>query len=171
MTVVVNFFGGPGVGKSTMAAGLFFEMKRAGHSVELITEYAKDLTWEERFGALSNQVRVFGEQLERLRRVCNKVTFAITDSPLMLSTIYAPPEYPPAWYPFVVETFNKFKNRNFFIRRGDRPYDPAGRNQSEGEAKVIDAKIEKTLFRYNLPFSVIHLDTLIRDDLLPLVTR
>ncbi len=38
-------FGGPGTGKSTSAAGLFFKMKLAQMEVELVTEYAKDLVW------------------------------------------------------------------------------------------------------------------------------
>jgi len=40
-TKVINLFAGPGAGKSTTAAGLFAEMKRANVDVELVTEYVK----------------------------------------------------------------------------------------------------------------------------------
>lgn len=43
MTSVINLIGGPGSGKSTTAAGLFFRMKSMGVRCELVTEYAKEL--------------------------------------------------------------------------------------------------------------------------------
>ena len=46
-TVVINLFGGPGCGKSTIAAELFAILKKQGYEVELVTEYAKDKVWEE----------------------------------------------------------------------------------------------------------------------------
>ena len=36
---VINFCGGPGSGKSTAAAGLFYNMKIAGYNVELTDEF------------------------------------------------------------------------------------------------------------------------------------
>ena len=39
---VINFYGGPGVGKSTKAAGMFYKMQLAGYSVELVNEFAKE---------------------------------------------------------------------------------------------------------------------------------
>ena len=45
----VNLFGGPGIGKSTTAAGVFNLLKLHGIETELITEFAKDLVWEERY--------------------------------------------------------------------------------------------------------------------------
>ena len=44
---VINFFGGPGCGKSTTAAELFAKMKKANYKVELVHEVAKDFIWEE----------------------------------------------------------------------------------------------------------------------------
>ena len=47
MTRVINLLGAPGAGKSTAAAGLFYRMKKEFLSVELVTEYAKDLIYPE----------------------------------------------------------------------------------------------------------------------------
>lgn len=43
MKLVINFFGGPGCGKSTMASRLFSELKSKGVKCEYVTEYAKDV--------------------------------------------------------------------------------------------------------------------------------
>ena len=48
LKMIINIFGGPGVGKSTVAADLFVIMKKEGYSVELVTEYAKELTYEKK---------------------------------------------------------------------------------------------------------------------------
>lgn len=66
--LVVNLFGGPGSGKSTCAAGVFTLLKLSGVNAELVTEYAKDLTWEKRHVTLANQHYIFGKQLQRLKR-------------------------------------------------------------------------------------------------------
>ena len=39
MTKVINLFGGPGAGKSTIASGLFYHMKIAGYNVEMTGEW------------------------------------------------------------------------------------------------------------------------------------
>ena len=46
MTKVINLFGGPGVGKSTIAAGLFYNMKIAGYNVEAPQEWCKQKVYE-----------------------------------------------------------------------------------------------------------------------------
>ena len=71
---VINLFGGPGAGKSTTAAGLFFFMKSDSSfdkSVELVTEFAKDLTYAERFKELQgdNQLYITSKQHSKLHRI------------------------------------------------------------------------------------------------------
>lgn len=50
----INIFGGPGVGKSTISSGLFYQMKTRGYKVEFISEYAKDLTYGKDFVKLKD---------------------------------------------------------------------------------------------------------------------
>jgi adenylate kinase family enzyme len=66
MMKVINLFGGPGSGKSTLAAGLFERMKIQGLSVELVTEYAKDMVWERRGNILDDQLYILAKQHRRL---------------------------------------------------------------------------------------------------------
>lgn len=57
--IVVNLFGAPGAGKSTGAAYIFSLLKMAGVNAELVTEFAKDKTWEHNTKALDNQVYMY----------------------------------------------------------------------------------------------------------------
>jgi hypothetical protein len=41
MTKIINLFGGPGIGKSTQAAGLYYEMKKLNMNVEMPYEFPK----------------------------------------------------------------------------------------------------------------------------------
>jgi ATP:corrinoid adenosyltransferase len=65
---VINIFAGPCAGKSTTAAGLFYLMKVSGYNVELVTEYAKDMTWEGRHNILGDQLYILAKQNRRLER-------------------------------------------------------------------------------------------------------
>ena len=80
-TLVVNLFGGPGCGKSTLMAGIFHQLKIQGYDCEMVTEFAKDIVWEERTELLKEQIYVFTNQNYRLFRVNGKVDIIITDSP------------------------------------------------------------------------------------------
>ena len=46
--------GAPGAGKSTLAAYTFAKLKMMNVNCELVTEFAKDKTWEKNFTVLSN---------------------------------------------------------------------------------------------------------------------
>ena len=66
--LVVNLFGGPGCGKSTVAALLFGKLKQHGVNCEMALEYAKDKVWEESFKTLEDQIYIFGKQLHKIWR-------------------------------------------------------------------------------------------------------
>jgi ABC-type dipeptide/oligopeptide/nickel transport system ATPase component len=150
-TLIVNLFGGPGTGKSTTAAGIFHLLKSGGMNAELVTEFAKDLTWEQRHGALAVQPYVFGKQLMKLERLMGQVDVIVTDSPILLSAVYASRKYPPEFTTTVVKIFSKMNNLNILLGR-KKEYNPGGRNQTEAEAKLIDKKIGRVLKKYNIPF-------------------
>lgn len=147
--LVVNLFAGPGAGKSTVAAGVFAGLKNVGISAELVTEFAKECAWEGRTGPLSCQPYVFGEQLWRTERLRDKgVEVVVTDSPLLLNAVYAPPGTPTAF----LETVWAYHRRqatggrqlNVFLRRVKR-YDPRGRFQTADEASELDGRILELL--------------------------
>jgi adenylate kinase family enzyme len=141
--LVVNLFGGPGCGKSTMAARIFSDLKMAGVNCELVTEYAKRKTWEESFKTLQNQIYVFGKQQFSMW-VCSKhVDVIVTDSPLLLSCIYGNDS---VLNNLVLQEFNKYQNINIFVKRAST-YVEVGRNHTEEEALEKDAEIKSLLIR------------------------
>ena len=90
----MNLFGGPGSGKSTFMANLFYHLKCRGVEVEMAPEFAKDLVWEERVQYFDEQIYIFAKQLHRINRVNGKVDVCISDSPLQNFYIYLKEEYP-----------------------------------------------------------------------------
>lgn len=138
---VINLFAGPGVGKSTTAAGLFNLMKNRGHRVELVTEFAKDLTYARDWESRKNQLYMLGVQDQRLRRLVGQVDWAITDSPLPLGLAYAGEEYGRWFREATLGAWGRYHNRNVFLHRA-KPYAGYGRDQTETEAESLDIQIQ-----------------------------
>ena len=156
--IVVNLFGPPGVGKSTGAADIFSVLKKAGVNAELVPEFAKDKTWEHNTKALGVQEYVFGKQSYRLARCRDDVDVIVTDSPLPLSIIYNHnPALGEAFNEVVFSIFNTYNNLNYYINRV-KPYNPAGRNQTEEESDALNAPIKRLLSEYNISYTEINGD-------------
>lgn len=142
-TLTVNLFAGPGVGKSTIAAAVFSELKWMGVDCELVREYAKDLVWEKRTKTFEDQIYLFGKQHYRLFSVIGQVKIVITDSPIILAIIYDE-EKRDSLLKLVMEEHHKCYNMNILLER-EKPYNPNGRNQTEEEAIKVDKKIKTFL--------------------------
>ena len=143
--IVINLFGAPGSGKSTAAAYIFARLKMLGYNCELITEYAKDKTWEGNTTALSCQEYIFGKQSFRMMRCRDKVEIIITDSPLPLGIFYNEnPVLDHSYEEMVLKVFYSYHNFNYFLTRC-QPYNPIGRNQTQAEADAIGDKIQMFL--------------------------
>jgi hypothetical protein len=151
LTIVVNFFAGAGGGKSTLSADIFSRLKKLNVETELALEFAKDLVWEEN-ESLKNQIYVFGNQLQRIERVNNKVDVIVTDSPLLLSIIFRPNHIPKTLDKLVLETFNSYNNVNYFIERSHQ-YNPNGRLEKTVEEAIIkDNQIKQLLVNNNIQY-------------------
>lgn len=152
---VINLFGGPGSGKSTLAAGLFYEMKKKGINCELVTEFAKEMVWDDNKKVLARQNKLLAIQEERLNMLEGKVDYAITDSPLLLGLFYAPKGYDRAFANFCFAEFKKYNNVNYFLSSVDLRYCKTGRIQNEVEAKTIGFSILTFLTSMEIPFETI----------------
>lgn len=150
---VINMFAGPSSGKSTTAAAVFSLLKIHGVNAELITEFAKDLTWENRHFTLGNQSYIMAKQYHRMWRVRNQVDVMVTDSPLLLSLVYNESQ-PQCIRESTLHHFNEFNNINYYLKRV-KPYNPLGRNQTEEEARELDNQIRKVLFRCDIKYQMV----------------
>lgn len=173
--LIVNMFGGPGSGKSTTAAGVYYNMKMLHIDVQLVVEYAQELTFEEHFHALKDQTRILGEQHKRIRRLEGKVDCVITDSPFLMGIAYMaysnkPP--PASFVPYVVDLFGQYDNMNFYLERGNGPYRKIGRYHSEEEAYEKDIEIRGLLDTHNVPYEIVKSDgTCVQEILIRVVNR
>lgn len=162
MSLIINFFGGPGIGKSTQASGLFTEMKKKHMDVEITYEFPKIIAWEENYLAIKDQFYITANQHRNISRLYNKVKYVIVDSPIILGLIYkdrysVEPEYPAMFYDesfdiFILNLFKKYESLNILLTRNDSVYDENGRFQDLKEAKEIDDDIRNRLITNNIPF-------------------
>ena len=148
---VINLYGGPGTGKSTTAAGLFYLMKREGFKVELITEYAKELVYSDADKILSDQIHVCAEQHHRLHRLKKTgVEYVIMDSPILLSVYYAKYGSLPRYITktLAYSLYPLYDNFDVFIKR-TKPFVKLGRKGNEQEAKDADEGIRELLLKFD----------------------
>jgi hypothetical protein len=153
--IVLNLFGGPATGKSTLAA-LVYAVLKTRHAplvAELTTEFAKDLIWEGRHVAL-RQAYVLGEQAQRIERAIGQVDVIITDSPVLLSCVYRPAEYPSCFDEFTFWLHARYPSCNVLLRRptSRRAFETQGRIHDETQSKRIDQQILALFARHAIPF-------------------
>lgn len=154
-TLIVNLFGAPSSGKSTAAAFIFAQLKMAGLDCELVTEFAKDKTWEENWSSLKNQAYIFGKQYRRMERVWGKVDVIITDSPLMTSIVYNDrPELGEPFQDMIMDVHNNYNNMNFLLFRNT--YEKGeGRTQDQSAAREIHNKILQMLAHFEVDYDIL----------------
>lgn len=154
---VINLYGAPGVGKSTVRAGLFWLMKSLHLNVEEISEHAKELvhsgqTWQFQDAQLS----ILAAQHHRQLLVARAgYEYAVTDSPLALCLFYAPEGYLHSLSALVEDTNSRYENHNFLLTRfsdDSAVYDPRGRTQSLQEAVQAERRLREFLTERNIAF-------------------
>lgn len=163
MTVVINLYGGAGVGKSTIAALLFAHMKMAKYHTELVREYVKLWAWSGRQVRPTDQLYLLGKQSAYESALYGKVDYVVTDSPVLLAGAYA------EWQSgedgkYVTEAARKFYETseqlygvtylNVLISR-KKEYDPRGRYGTAEEAAKFDIFLEQFLHANNKGFAVV----------------
>jgi len=166
MTTYINLFGGPGVGKSTIAAGLFHFMKRNGYSVELVTEFAKDLVWEDRSSTLQIQPYVSMKQFRNLARLQDKVDYVITDSPIIKDSVYArrfAPELPQSYHDLLFFLHDHLGDSINLLLTRTHSYETTGRLQTEDEAVELDKELRFLLELHSIDYYEVepHIDDVI----------
>lgn len=166
MTKLINLFGGPGTGKSTIASGLTYELKKRNITCDTPYEFAKQMAWDNSFEAIKDQLYILGNQHRGVTRSYNKVDYIILDSPILLSLLYKshynegyPAKvYKDAFNQMVLDLHHSYDNVNIFLKRKDRMYNEKERFQSLQESIVIDDLCLKMLNDLNVDYHTLDTD-------------
>ena len=159
----INLYGGPGVGKSTLAAKLYSRMKRNGANVELVREEVKQWAYEKRHIHPWDCIPIFGRQLEAEQRLLQiGVQQIITDSPLLLNVFYSQKIHGCPAHREMSDICEKFEESwpslNFYVCRPDEDFDTSGRYQTEEAAILLDGMIESQLAAHQVQYQYIRPD-------------
>lgn len=155
--LVINLIGGPGCGKSTTMAGVFYKLKKNGVNCEMATEFTKDKVWEEDYRMLDDQLYIIAKQFHRISRLIDKVDVVIMDTSLLSSIIYDK-SGSQALKQLCIEMFNQFNNMVFFIDRSDIKYHTEGRVESFERSQEIDNNYKKLMEECNIPYVSVNND-------------
>jgi hypothetical protein len=171
-TLVVNFVGGPGSGKTALCCMLFAALKMQGECVEYIQEIAKTLVWTKEFELLNNQHYVTMKQANLLEAVNGKVDFVVTDGPLLHGLYYNvhnPDNYCDVEKVerMIMEKLKNFNNVYILVEKGNFPYEQVGRLETEEESRQIGKEIKHILDLLQLDYlTVTSGSTICTDDII-----
>ena len=128
---------------------VFAHMKLAGLKVELVTEYAKDLTYSRQPKTSEDHITVFANQYAKLNSLIGHTDYVVTDAPLLNSLVYGE-DQSRHFRELVFEKFNEYANVNIFINRVI--HSQFEELQVETESDDLSAKIKSVLNEYNQTF-------------------
>jgi hypothetical protein len=170
MTTIINFWGGPGSGKSIAAAQAYIDLSKLGYGVELIREYIKDWVWEDRKRFTLDQTYIMGKQMRREQVCLGQVDYIATDSPVWLSAFYD--EYYCDHGDVIKNVVKEYYRQlldnghdivHFFMNRSGT-YNPKGRYETEEDAIKIDRALGQFCWDNNIIVS-----SIVRDE--PIIGR
>jgi hypothetical protein len=162
MSKIINLFGGPGIGKSSIASGITYKLKKKHITCDNPYEFPKSLAWDENHSAIQDQLYVLANQHRGIVKSFGKVDYIVLDSPIILSivyrSVYKRTEYPSTLYQseyfdkLVLDIHNRYDCINIVLRRGYGNHNEKERYQSLDESKELDYQIEKVLIENKISY-------------------
>lgn len=152
--IVINMYGAPGSGKTTIATGVFSKLKSMRLPVGLVTEYSRELSYDHSL-ALNDMPYILGCQWHRMQQ--NKQDeICITDCPLPQLAIFYPSSLPES-KALAFALNSQFDNVNFLLKRKYPLYHPKGHSTEEAEKQMlfIEQKIIESLKKHNIEYEEI----------------
>lgn len=153
---VINLFGPPGVGKSSLRSGVFWLMKSLHMSVEEVSEYAKYLVLTDRTWQLQReQLYLLAKQHHKQLILRGQYEYAVTDSPLLLCAFYAGLDDGSSFVQLTREMYEQFDNINFYVTRNltDGHFEAQGRVHDRAQALRVDGQLRERLERWGVQYT------------------
>lgn len=158
---IINLYGGPCSGKSTVMAGTFWLMKVLGLNVEMATEYCKDAVYSGDSWPFKDQQYVFAHMRKKIKQCEGKhVDYIVTDSPLLMSHVYGADELK-TFHDLVDDEYSRMDNANYLLLRSF-PYSSVGRRHSAKSSREVHEQIAAMLKRKGL-----HVQCVVANELAP----
>lgn len=147
MAVVINYFGGPGVGKSVAMAKTFTDLKVRGYNVEMLSEVAKQFIYEDRMNAVKDDYYLVARVNYLLNCISNQVDIVVMDGSILNTNIYSKwnGKYSEDFGKVVTSLFYEYDNISIYLTRDTEFKSGEGRIHSEEESKTLDKLIKEEL--------------------------
>jgi hypothetical protein len=163
---IINLFGGPGIGKSSIAAGITYELKKTHITVDNPYEFPKLLAWDNNMEAIKDQFYVVANQHRHIAKSFGKVDYIVVDSPILLSHVYNTyytSDYPSNRYgesflKFMLDLHNSYDNINILLSRSDGNHNNDERYQNLEQSLEIDYICKSVLDKNELQYHTIKVD-------------
>lgn len=178
MSKIINLFGGPGIGKSSIASGLTYKLKKKHITCDNPYEFPKVLAWDENHSAIKDQLYVLANQHRGIVKSFGKVDYIILDSPIILSLVYKSVyegiEYPASLYgesfdKMVLDIHNQYDTLNILLKRTEGGFNEKERYQTLDESKILDNAIENTLIKNNISYITVEVGDSTVNDILKIL--
>jgi predicted ATPase len=150
--ILIDLYGGPGAGKTTLSYYLVYRLKMAGIRTELVGEAAREHhIYNSAPGniappLLDNQILLAGQQFERIFRLQrHDFEVAVNDSPLIQGMLYCEGQiYHDNLKKTIRSVEGYFETYKVMIYPRPGSYDPESRVQrTEKEARALDKTVIK----------------------------
>ena len=160
---LINLFGGPGIGKSGIAAGITYKMKKKHIKVNNPYEFPKKLAWDNNIPAISDQLYVFANQHRGIAECYGKVDYIVIDSPILFSTIYHryytkgyPAQmYGKVFHDMVIDLHRRYSSINILLERGVTIHNDDERFQNYKQSVEIDTLCKNVLDETKSPYHTV----------------
>ncbi len=147
LPIIVNLFGGPGIGKSRVALELTGRLKSQGFDAEYVDEWIKEAAWLGYHDLFNQPDVIAANQRRKLETVKQHCTIVVTDCPLILTVPYAKynvKKWPHESFSAMVTTlFNQYNNYNVWLERNPTIFKQTGRRETLSDATKLDSLIKE----------------------------
>lgn len=165
--VKIALLGAPGCGKSTLAAYVYAMLKDTGLDGDLVQEYIRHLiNANNKIPNITLQSIVYERQMEKERILPEKLDFFVTDSPHILSYIYAALYInyeDPDQRELLADLYNKFLKYSrssydliYLLDHNHPPkMDDGVRYQTDGEMELLKKAIPAFLDMHRMKYKIL----------------